>query len=51
LCAGPIEFDINTYTGGLPRLVHYPYAWTKVQNTAFFTPTHLLSPFFLYKSH
>ncbi|KAB1207375.1 Serine carboxypeptidase-like 17 [Morella rubra] len=24
-----MQFDIDTYTGGLPRLLSYPYAWTK----------------------
>ncbi|XP_052194850.1 serine carboxypeptidase-like 15 [Diospyros lotus] len=27
---GPLEFVIENYTGGLPQLRHYPYAWTKV---------------------
>ncbi|KAF2320832.1 hypothetical protein GH714_031126 [Hevea brasiliensis] len=26
---GPLEFDINHYKGGLPKLKYYPYAWTK----------------------
>ncbi|KAE8008168.1 hypothetical protein FH972_004708 [Carpinus fangiana] len=32
---GPIEFDINTYTGGLPRLINYTYAWTKTASIIF----------------
>lgn len=28
--AGPIEFDIENYMGGLPKLRDYKYAWTKV---------------------
>ncbi|XP_054788125.1 serine carboxypeptidase-like 9 [Prosopis cineraria] len=26
---GPIQFDIHNYNGGLPRLLYYPYTWTK----------------------
>ncbi|KAL7236397.1 hypothetical protein ACSBR1_019642 [Camellia fascicularis] len=26
---GPMEFVIQNYTGGLPKLRYYPYAWTK----------------------
>lgn len=32
---GPLEFDINTYTGGLPRLIDYRYAWTKTASIIF----------------
>ncbi|XP_030944392.1 serine carboxypeptidase-like 17 [Quercus lobata] len=32
---GPLEFQINNYTGGLPRLVYYPYAWTKTASIIF----------------
>ncbi|KAB1207377.1 Serine carboxypeptidase-like 18 [Morella rubra] len=32
---GPMQFDIDTYTGGLPRLLSYPYAWTKTASIIF----------------
>ncbi|XP_027362514.1 serine carboxypeptidase-like 18 [Abrus precatorius] len=32
---GPIEFDINSYIGGLPKLAYYPYAWTKTASIIF----------------
>ncbi|GMY39427.1 serine carboxypeptidase-like 17, partial [Fagus crenata] len=32
---GPLEFDINNYTGGMPRLVDYTYAWTKTASIIF----------------
>ncbi|XP_031248089.1 serine carboxypeptidase-like 18 [Pistacia vera] len=32
---GPLEFDIQNYTGGLPRLKYYPYAWTKTASIIF----------------
>ncbi|KAJ0076893.1 hypothetical protein Patl1_36261 [Pistacia atlantica] len=32
---GPLEFDIHNYTGGLPRLKDYPYAWTKTASIIF----------------
>ncbi|KAM3714757.1 hypothetical protein ACJW31_01G358000 [Castanea mollissima] len=35
LHTGPLEFQINNYTGGLPRLVYYPYAWTKTASIIF----------------
>ncbi|KAF7112881.1 hypothetical protein RHSIM_RhsimUnG0183200 [Rhododendron simsii] len=27
--SGPMEFDFQNYTGGLPKLKNYPYRWTK----------------------
>ncbi|GAB4853408.1 hypothetical protein Ancab_017586 [Ancistrocladus abbreviatus] len=32
---GPMEFDIDSYDGGLPRLKYYPYAWTKTASILF----------------
>ena len=32
---GPMEFDIDNYTGGLPKLKDYPYAWTKTASIIF----------------
>ncbi|XP_044509714.1 serine carboxypeptidase-like 18 [Mangifera indica] len=32
---GPLEFDIDNYTGGLPRFKDYPYAWTKTGSFIF----------------
>ncbi|KAK9286617.1 hypothetical protein L1049_015017 [Liquidambar formosana] len=32
---GPLAFNITDYTGGLPRLLYYPYAWTKTANIIF----------------
>ncbi|GLT77643.1 hypothetical protein SLA2020_492100 [Shorea laevis] len=32
---GPIEFDIENYTGGLPKLRDYKYAWTKTASFIF----------------
>ncbi|KAJ0011151.1 hypothetical protein Pint_33644 [Pistacia integerrima] len=32
---GPLEFDIQNYRGGLPRLKYYPYAWTKTASIIF----------------
>ncbi|XP_021643002.2 serine carboxypeptidase-like 18 [Hevea brasiliensis] len=32
---GPLEFDINRYKGGLPKLKYYPYAWTKTASFIF----------------
>ncbi|XP_044489158.1 serine carboxypeptidase-like 18 isoform X2 [Mangifera indica] len=32
---GPLEFDIETYKGGLPRIKYYPYAWTKTASIIF----------------
>ncbi|KAK9287239.1 hypothetical protein L1049_015652 [Liquidambar formosana] len=33
---GPMEFDINDYYGGLPKLLYYPYAWTKAPSSIIF---------------
>ncbi|KAL7206332.1 hypothetical protein ACSBR2_019110 [Camellia fascicularis] len=32
---GPMEFVIQNYTGGLPKLRYYPYAWTKTASIIF----------------
>ncbi|OWM79149.1 hypothetical protein CDL15_Pgr003320 [Punica granatum] len=32
---GPMEFDIENYAGGLPRLRPYEYAWTKTASIIF----------------
>ncbi|XP_059653050.1 serine carboxypeptidase-like 18 isoform X1 [Cornus florida] len=32
---GPMEFDIENYTGGLPKLKDYEYAWTKTASIIF----------------
>ncbi|KAK3193091.1 hypothetical protein Dsin_024401 [Dipteronia sinensis] len=32
---GPMEFDVDNYTGGLPKLKYYPYAWTKTASIIF----------------
>jgi len=32
---GPLEFDIENYTGGLPKLKYYPYARTKAASMIF----------------
>ncbi|GMH13582.1 hypothetical protein Nepgr_015423 [Nepenthes gracilis] len=32
---GPIEFDIDSYVGGIPPLKDYPYAWTKTASIIF----------------
>ncbi|KAG0543371.1 hypothetical protein BDA96_02G184800 [Sorghum bicolor] len=32
---GPLSFDIDSYMGGLPRLVYRPETWTKVSNIIF----------------
>ncbi|XP_028079337.1 serine carboxypeptidase-like 18 [Camellia sinensis] len=32
---GPLEFVIQNYTGGLPKLRYYPYAWTKSASIIF----------------
>ncbi|KAK0581624.1 hypothetical protein LWI29_016033 [Acer saccharum] len=32
---GPMEFDIDNYKGGLPKLKYYPYAWTKTASIIF----------------
>ncbi|KAG8645709.1 hypothetical protein MANES_10G085800v8 [Manihot esculenta] len=32
---GPMEFDINNYKGGLPKLKYYPYAWTRTASFIF----------------
>ncbi|XP_052194837.1 serine carboxypeptidase-like 18 isoform X1 [Diospyros lotus] len=32
---GPMEFDIQNYTGGLPRLRYYPDTWTKTISMIF----------------
>ncbi|PKI53782.1 hypothetical protein CRG98_025788 [Punica granatum] len=32
---GPMEFDIENYAGGLPRLQPYEYAWTKTASIIF----------------
>ncbi|KAK4793407.1 hypothetical protein SAY86_023842 [Trapa natans] len=32
---GPMEFDIQNYAGGLPRLRPYEYAWTKAASIIF----------------
>lgn len=32
---GPMQFDISNYTGGLPKLLYYPYAWTKTASIIF----------------
>ncbi|GMH13584.1 hypothetical protein Nepgr_015425 [Nepenthes gracilis] len=32
---GPIEFDIDSYLGGIPPLKYYPYAWTKTASIVF----------------
>ncbi|TKY71233.1 Serine carboxypeptidase 18 [Spatholobus suberectus] len=33
---GPLEFDINSFKGGFPKLVYYPSAWTKVNASIIF---------------
>ncbi|KAK2664824.1 hypothetical protein Ddye_003398 [Dipteronia dyeriana] len=32
---GPLEFDIDNYKGGLPKLKYCPYAWTKTASIIF----------------
>ncbi|XP_052173517.1 serine carboxypeptidase-like 18 [Diospyros lotus] len=32
---GPMEYDVETYTGGLPKLRYYPYGWTKSASMIF----------------
>ncbi|KAI8554625.1 hypothetical protein RHMOL_Rhmol05G0112500 [Rhododendron molle] len=32
---GPMEFDFENYTGGLPKLKYYPYTWTKAASMIF----------------
>ncbi|GAB2209998.1 hypothetical protein Drorol1_Dr00015248 [Drosera rotundifolia] len=32
---GPLEFDIDSYEGGLPRLKYYKYGWTKTASMLF----------------
>ncbi|KAG8650595.1 hypothetical protein MANES_07G053100v8 [Manihot esculenta] len=32
---GPLKFDINNYTGGLPTLLYEPTAWSKTVNILF----------------
>ncbi|KAH9312830.1 hypothetical protein KI387_027865 [Taxus chinensis] len=32
---GPMYFDLNNYSGGLPRLIDNPHSWTKVCNIIF----------------
>ncbi|KAF8689256.1 hypothetical protein HU200_042047 [Digitaria exilis] len=32
---GPLRFDLNSYTDGVPRLVHKEDSWTKVSNVIF----------------
>ncbi|XP_054787720.1 serine carboxypeptidase-like 18 [Prosopis cineraria] len=32
---GPIQFDIDNYNGGLPRLLYYPYTWTETASFVF----------------
>ncbi|MED6162166.1 hypothetical protein PIB30_067788 [Stylosanthes scabra] len=32
---GPLELDIHNYIGGLPKLLYYPYAWTKTASIIF----------------
>ncbi|GAB2219358.1 hypothetical protein Droror1_Dr00006993 [Drosera rotundifolia] len=32
---GPLEFDIDSYEGGLPRFKYYDYAWTKTASMLF----------------
>ncbi|XP_012093160.2 serine carboxypeptidase-like 7 [Jatropha curcas] len=32
---GPLKFDIHNYTGGLPKLVYEPAAWSKTSNILF----------------
>lgn len=32
---GPLSFDLDSYMGGLPKLVYRPESWTKVSNIIF----------------
>ncbi|XAR72988.1 hypothetical protein NMG60_11019824 [Bertholletia excelsa] len=32
---GPMEYDIENYTGGLPKLRYYPFTWTKAASMIF----------------
>ncbi|GAB2247114.1 hypothetical protein Droror1_Dr00006996 [Drosera rotundifolia] len=32
---GPLEFDIDSYEGGLPRFKYYEYSWTKTASMLF----------------